>query len=125
MENSAISLNLSGRKMRPKERKEIAISLYEQYRWGYGRISRAIGDNNKSNVQRWIIEYKRKKGELPGIESGEREVDKICGILRKNLKRLRVFYDVSQFMGENISGVDVDELWEISQSLQGIINKKG
>jgi ParB-like chromosome segregation protein Spo0J len=34
MENAALSLNLSGRKMRPKERREIAIALYEQFGWG-------------------------------------------------------------------------------------------
>jgi hypothetical protein len=64
MENAALSLNLSGRKMRPKDRREITIALYEQCGWGYGRISRAIGDNNKSNVQRWITTHKMKLFEM-------------------------------------------------------------
>jgi hypothetical protein len=55
MENAALRLNLSGRKMRPKERREIASALYGQCGWGYGRISRAIGDNNKSRVQQQIL----------------------------------------------------------------------
>jgi hypothetical protein len=86
---------------------------------------RAVRAAHKSNVQRWITECKRKKGELSRVDCGEGEIDKVCGMLRKKLKRLRVFYDISQFMGERVSKSDTDELREIVRSLHEIIDKKG
>jgi hypothetical protein len=88
IENAALSLNLSGRRMRLKERRGIAIALYEQRVWGYGRISKTIGDNNKSNVQRWVTKHKMMQGEgaMSGGD-GETEFDMICGILGRGFKK--------------------------------------
>jgi hypothetical protein len=86
---AGIPADLDGRKMGPKERRGIAIALYEQYGWGYGRIGKAIGDNNKSNVQRWITVYKKQQGDgdISGGGDGETEVDMICGVLERGLKK--------------------------------------
>jgi hypothetical protein len=126
MENAALNLNLSGRKMKPKERREIAITLYEQYRWGYGRISRAIGDNNKSSVQAWITTYKKKQGESVGaVNDGEMEIGRISELLRRALKRLQGYYDVSRFMGVPVSENNTEKLKEIVMSLLDTINERG
>jgi hypothetical protein len=125
--NSAISLNLCGRNIRPKDRREIAVALYEQYQWGYGCISRAIGDNNKSSVQWWITEYKRKKGEdsASGDDDRETEIGRICGTFKRGIKKIQAFYGVSRLLGAGISEADADELREIVRSLREIIDGQG
>jgi hypothetical protein len=119
MENAAISLNLSGRQMRPKERREIAIALYKQRGWGYGRISKAIGDNNKSNVQRWITKYKMMRGEGNMSDSdGETEIDRICRALDGGRKKMLAFFGVLRLFGERVSEADAGRLRETVRSLQ-------
>jgi hypothetical protein len=126
MENAALSLNLSGRKMRPKERREIAIALYEQCGWGYGRISKAIGDSNKSNVQRWIAKYKMSRGEgaMSGGD-GEREIDRICGTFERGLKKMLAYFAMLRLLGERVSETDLDKLRGTVQSLLEAIDERG
>jgi hypothetical protein len=63
--------------MKPKERREIAIALYGQCRWAYRCISKAIGDNNKTNVQAMMTVGPRLTG--------------YAGHLREELKKYRRF----------------------------------
>jgi hypothetical protein len=126
MENAALNLNLSGRKMRAKDRREIAIALYEQYKWGYGRISRAIGDKNKTNVQRWITEYKKQQegGSAASDVEGETEIDKTYRVFERGLKKIRSFFGASRLLGVRVGESDMDKLREIVQSLQKVIEEQ-